>query len=74
MLEPRSLILVCDDMYKLYLHGLAERTTDIVNSKVANLEKCTVSIGHSLTRETRISLTIRHVPKVLKNKLVFGKR
>lgn len=75
LLQPRSLILVCDDMYKTYLHGIEERTTDNVTDKVVNLSQCEgISIGETLSRKTRISLTIRHVPKTIKNKLIFGKR
>lgn len=75
LLQPRSLVLICDDMYTKYLHGIAERTTDLVTDKVANLDKCDgVNKGQTLTRTTRISLTIRHVPKTVKNKLIFGKR
>ena len=66
---------MCDDMYKAYLHGIAERTSDMVTDRVANLDKCDgVSMGQTLSRTTRISLTIRHVPKTIKNKLIFGKR
>ncbi|CAC5378474.1 ALKBH6 [Mytilus coruscus] len=75
LLQPRSLILVCDDMYKTFLHGIEDRTTDHVTDKVVNLSQCEgISIGETLSRKTRISLTIRHVPKTIKNKLIFGKR
>lgn len=62
-------------MYKTYLHGIEERTTDNMTDKVVNLSQCGgISIGETLSRKTRISLTIRHVPKTIKNKLIFGKR
>ena len=70
LLEPRSLILVCDDMYKSHLHGIAERTTDTISSKVVNIDSCdSANIDDILTRTTRVSLTIRHVPRTLKAKL-----
>ncbi len=75
LLQPRSLILVMDEMYTKYLHGIAERTEDVITDKVANTEECRVSSGDILNRATtRVSLTIRHVPKVLKTKLFLGRR
>ncbi|KAK0058461.1 alpha-ketoglutarate-dependent dioxygenase alkB 6 [Biomphalaria pfeifferi] len=74
LLEPRSLIMVCDDMYKIYLHGIAEKKSDIVTDKVANLNTTPYAIGDTLDRKTRVSLTFRYVPKVLKAKLVLGKK
>ncbi|KAL5008232.1 hypothetical protein ScPMuIL_013813 [Solemya velum] len=75
LLEPRSLVLVCDEMYKVHLHGISEKNSDIVTDKVANIDVCEMAnLGDTLHRETRISLTIRYVPKILKNKLFFGKR
>ncbi|XP_021347351.1 alpha-ketoglutarate-dependent dioxygenase alkB homolog 6-like isoform X2 [Mizuhopecten yessoensis] len=75
LLEPRSLVFVAEDMYKLHLHGIAERTSDVITDKVANLDMCkSVSVGDKLTRSARVSLTIRHVPKTLKAKLFLGKR
>jgi alkylated DNA repair protein alkB family protein 6 len=76
LLEPRSLVFVCDDMYKTYLHGISERTIDKIMESIANIELCEVaqSVKNELTRTTRVSLTIRHVPKVLKAKILFGKK
>ncbi|KAK3092614.1 hypothetical protein FSP39_004992, partial [Pinctada imbricata] len=75
LLEPRSLLLVCDDMYKVYLHGIAERTKDVITNKVVNLDQCTdVASGCTVQRTTRVSLTIRHVQKILKSKVLLGKR
>lgn len=73
LLEPRSLFLLTGDLYKNYLHGIAERTRDIVSERVANLDACNASIGDTLQRATRISLTIRNVPKILKFKLSLGR-
>lgn len=75
LLQPRSLVLVQDDMYKVYLHGIKEVTQDTLTDKVANLDLVPeVKEGDVLERSTRVSLTIRYVPKVLKAKLIFGKR
>ena len=62
-------------MYKKYLHGIAERTEDIVTDKICNLSHLgtPVNSGDTLKRSTRVSLTIRHVPKTLKIKLKLGK-
>lgn len=74
LLEPRSLNILTEDMYTRYLHGIAERKVDILDDKVVNLEMCSnVPLDKTLRRGTRISLTIRYVPKVLKVKLRFGK-
>ncbi|VDP91269.1 unnamed protein product [Echinostoma caproni] len=51
LLEPRSLNIVTDELYTYYMHGIAEASTD------------QTSLGPR-TRETRISVTIRHVPVV----------
>ncbi|XP_053405941.1 alpha-ketoglutarate-dependent dioxygenase alkB homolog 6-like [Mercenaria mercenaria] len=75
LLQPRSLILVRDDMYKVNLHGIAERKEDTITDSVVNLCKCDgVKIGDKLERTTRVSLTIRYVPKILKAKLFLGKK
>lgn len=63
-----------DDMYKTYLHGIEERRTDDVCDKILNLDKCQAQSGQVLERGTRVSLTIRVVSKVLKNKFIFGKK
>ncbi|KAH9519443.1 Alpha-ketoglutarate-dependent dioxygenase alkB 6 [Bulinus truncatus] len=74
LLEPRSLILVCDDMYKVYLHGINENFSDVVTDKVINLNSVSYVKGETIDRKTRISLTFRYVPKLLKSKLLFGKK
>lgn len=67
--------MVTEDMYKVYLHGIAEHCEDTVTDSVVNLDKCSgVGVGDKLSRDTRVSLTIRHVPKTLKMKLFFGKK
>ncbi|XP_015765982.1 PREDICTED: alpha-ketoglutarate-dependent dioxygenase alkB homolog 6-like [Acropora digitifera] len=73
LLEPRSLFLLTGDLYHNYLHGIAERTNDVISERVANLESCKSVIADTLERATRISLTIRNVPKILKFKLNLGR-
>lgn len=73
LLEPRSLFLLTEDLYHNYLHGIAERTCDVVTDKVSNLDACQAGLGDTLKRSTRISLTIRNVPKILKFKLNLGR-
>ncbi|XP_076463568.1 putative RNA/DNA demethylase ALKBH6 isoform X2 [Babylonia areolata] len=75
LLQPRSLLLVQDDMYKVHLHGIKEVTHDSITDKVANLDLVPeVKVGDVMERKTRVSLTIRYVPKVLKSRLILGKR
>jgi len=74
LLEPRSLLIVQDKMYTSFLHGIQEVSSDTVNMKMFNLQYCSAKLGQELNREKRISLTIRHVPKVLKANLIFGNK
>lgn len=73
LLEPRSLLILKDDVYKEYLHGIDEVSEDVVNDEVRNLHKCEqiYQIGQRLQRTTRISLTIRNVPRCCNFKLKF---
>ena len=76
LLERRSLVLVCGEMYTQHLHGIAEQTHDTITNKIVNLQHLSnpVSIGETLQRDTRVSLTIRHVPRTVKAKFLFGRR
>ena len=75
LLEPRSLNILTEDMYTKYLHGITEREVDFLDGKVINLDSCfNVPENRELRRDTRVSLTIRYVPKVLNVKLKFGKK
>ncbi|XP_075227244.1 putative RNA/DNA demethylase ALKBH6 isoform X2 [Lycorma delicatula] len=73
LLERRSLLILQDDMYKKYLHGIDEVDSDVVTDSIANLKQIDgqYAIGQKLIRDIRISLTIRHVPKTSKLKLNF---
>ena len=70
--QPRSLLVLKDDMYDKYLHGIEEIDQDIISDKICNLHDPSV-IGQAFPRSTRISLTIRHVPNTTKMKFKFGK-
>ena len=67
--------MLTGDMYTHYLHGIAERDADTLDPRVANLTHCGSAhcVGQTLSRATRVSLTIRNVPKVLKVHLKLGK-
>ncbi|XP_074872481.1 putative RNA/DNA demethylase ALKBH6 [Carettochelys insculpta] len=73
LLEPRSLLVLREDMYLRYLHGIRPAVSDTITQKVANVASCSVALGDELHRGTRVSLTIRHVPKVLKTAIFLGR-
>ncbi|XP_023689902.1 alpha-ketoglutarate-dependent dioxygenase alkB homolog 6 isoform X1 [Paramormyrops kingsleyae] len=73
LVEPRSLLVLQHDMYKYFLHGIQGVNQDILTDRVANLSATNASMGDCLTRSTRVSLTIRHVPKVLRTTVQLGK-
>ncbi|XP_030762185.1 alpha-ketoglutarate-dependent dioxygenase alkB homolog 6 [Sitophilus oryzae] len=70
LLEPCSLVVVKDNMYTKYLHSIKEVKCDITSDCV-NLNQCSkeYQTNDPIERKTRVSLTIRNVPKVLKIKL-----
>ncbi|XP_039180975.1 alpha-ketoglutarate-dependent dioxygenase alkB homolog 6 isoform X2 [Crotalus tigris] len=74
LLKPRSLLVLQEDMYVRYLHGIRPVMADTVTQKVANASLCGCDFGDTLPRQTRVSLTIRHVPKVLKTSIILGRR
>jgi alkylated DNA repair protein alkB family protein 6 len=76
LVMPRSLVVVKHDMYEKFLHGIQETTSDTVDDMFVNLDSCPgVTIGSKLDRiKPRISLTVRVVPKVLRNKILLGKK
>ncbi|XP_046847687.1 alpha-ketoglutarate-dependent dioxygenase alkB homolog 6-like isoform X2 [Xenia sp. Carnegie-2017] len=75
LVQRRSAYVFEQDMYTKYLHGISERKVDTLDNKVLNLDSCSnVSIDSALKRETRVSLTVRFVPKVLNVKLKFGRK
>lgn len=72
LLEPRSLLVLQKDLYHNYLHSIAERDVDSISeSTIKNLHMCADKYleGETIKRGTRLSLTIRKVPKTSKLKL-----
>ncbi|XP_025987392.1 alpha-ketoglutarate-dependent dioxygenase alkB homolog 6 [Solenopsis invicta] len=72
LLERRSLLVLQKDLYHNYLHSIAERDADsILGSSIKNLHMCAENFTDKqiIKRGTRVSLTIRHVPKTSKLKL-----
>lgn len=71
LVERRSLLIVQKDMYENFLHFIDDICTDSVSSDMANLNFCSsvYASGDFIERQTRISLTIRHVPKTSKIKI-----
>lgn len=74
LVRPRSLLILQDDMYQRLLHGIQGCDQDTLTDKVVNLSPAKAVSGDTLTRATRVSLTIRHVPKVMKAKLMLGRK
>lgn len=72
LLERCSLVVLCDQMYTEYLHGITERESDSVTGYEANLDRCSMQHG-DLHRGTRVSLTLRHVPRTTKLRLQLGR-
>lgn len=68
LLERRSLLILQEKMYDEYMHGIDEIANDTIENSITNL-KCCMSLNKNesiLSRNKRISLTIRNVPKVSK--------
>lgn len=75
LVEPRSLLILKDDMYHRYMHSISEiESDDLCDPLIKNLSSTSHSSGvGKIERSTRFSLTIRNVPKTSKLKLKFGK-
>uniref|UniRef100_A0A667ZZL8 AlkB homolog 6 n=1 Tax=Myripristis murdjan TaxID=586833 RepID=A0A667ZZL8_9TELE len=74
LLKPRSLLILQDEMYQHLLHGIQPCSQDTLTDRVVNLSSAGALPGETLPRGTRVSLTIRHVPKVMKAKLILGRK
>ena len=88
LLERRSLLILKEDMYTNYMHGINECSEDRIESidRIKNLDlvesklRGELKSGSVLKRDTRVSLTIRYVPKAIKanasilNSLLMNKR
>ncbi len=67
-LEPRSLLIQQGYIYENYLHGIDEKFEDIIDGSMLNIHNNDL-MNQSFKRETRVSLTIRHVLKLSKIKI-----
>jgi len=62
LLFPRSLLVVKDEFYQKYLHGIEEQKEDEVNPNLLNWDSLPGEIkSRTITRGIRVSVTIRHV-------------
>ena len=64
---PRSLILIQDEMFHHYLHGIEEIVEDTCDDNLCIPKH----VQFESKRSTRVSLTIRHVPKTRKIRIKF---
>lgn len=76
LLEPRSLLVLQDKLFHYYLHSIEEVKEDLLDDSIVNLNMCSEKYvkNTTISRDTRISLTIRHVPKTTRFKLNIGKK
>lgn len=73
LVEPRSLLILKDDLYHRHMHSIFEvEVDDLTDPLLRNVDVSTLE-ETLLHRTTRFSLTIRNVPKTSKLKLKFGK-
>ena len=70
VLQPRSLLVFRGEAYDSYLHSIAETKREMVGGvggPIVNAAEAGVSDGDMIVRHgPRISLTIRHVPSLIK--------
>jgi len=72
LVEPRSLLILKDDLYHRYMHSISEIEEDnLKDPLIRNIEE--MPRDEVIKRGTRYSLTLRNVPKTSKLKLKFGK-
>ena len=62
-------MIVKDELYTKYLHGIYAVKEDTLSYKVANLKACDKEVGTVMERGTRVSLTIRLAQKTAKFKM-----
>ena len=69
--EPRSLLILKNDLYHRYMHSISEIEEDCLDDPL--IRNLPAPSKETVQRGTRFSLTIRNVPKTSKMKLKFGK-
>lgn len=65
ILPPRSLVVTRDAAYSAYMHSIPVCSEEVVGaacSVVVNDGAGGLKVGDTITRTTRVSITIRHVP------------
>ena len=73
-LEPRSLLILKDDLYTKYLHGIEDLEVDRVEGvEFSNAERVKNIPNEDIKRGVRISLTIRNVLKTSNFKIKLGR-
>lgn len=72
LLEPRSLLVVKDDLYHKHLHSIDELKSDEISELIVNPGHR--QLGEVMHRQTRISLTIRHVPRTSKVPIFLSRK
>lgn len=75
LVEPRSLLILKEEMYHRFMHSISEIESDNTCDPLIKNLNCTEYRDKTgdIPRSTRFSLTIRNVPKTSKLKLKFGK-
>ncbi|CAK9036920.1 Alpha-ketoglutarate-dependent dioxygenase alkB homolog 6 (Alkylated DNA repair protein alkB homolog 6) [Durusdinium trenchii] len=61
LLEPGSLLVLSGDAFTYHRHGIKAVEEDEITAEVKNAKDIGLSVGDSLRRTRRISLTIRHL-------------
>uniref|UniRef100_A0A8B9H176 RNA-binding protein Nova-1-like n=1 Tax=Astyanax mexicanus TaxID=7994 RepID=A0A8B9H176_ASTMX len=74
LVRRRSLLILQGEMYERYLHGIQGVAADTLTEQVVNLSVAGGQVGETLPRGTRVSLTIRHVPKVCRANLLLSRK
>ncbi|KAG0043198.1 Alpha-ketoglutarate-dependent dioxygenase alkB 6 [Gryganskiella cystojenkinii] len=77
LVQPRSLLVLKEDVYNHYMHGIREvHSDDLSQGNILNLERAFPAgspiPGAPLERDTRISLTFRIVPKTIQGNRFFA--
>ena len=73
LVEPRSLLVLQDSLYHSLLHGIEPVCEDKLDGEAVLPANLSPGCTGPLRRTTRVSLTIRHVPRTSKLKLKLGR-
>lgn len=68
LLQPRSLLIFCNDAYHKFSHGIDTAEEDFMGESIVNLGATGLQLGDLVERKgERVSLTVRRVLKTRKN-------